>query len=201
MVSLLGCSVLRIEQRSSQLEYGISDESGQVLGQAVQVAGPKPRKGLIAMFGGSGLGGARVVVQVEGADGGVLFYVDRQDGAPVAIVGADGVVIGRFVDDPAGAAKYLVERKPGLVHRLLDVRDRTVGEVDWEMKRRSSEEAVSVVPVGGVCTDLEGRRVAEIEVREATFKDRYTLRLEGEPAEPLRTLVLATPLALDLTRS
>jgi hypothetical protein len=121
-----------MEQLSSQLEYRISDESGRELGRAVQVAGPTPRKGLLGIYG-SGLGDARVVLEVGGPDGAPLFYLDRKGDSPVAIVGADGAVIGRFVYDVAGTARSGMGRGrfglPGaaLAHRLWDARDRPGG--------------------------------------------------------------------------
>ncbi|MEW2359624.1 hypothetical protein [Spirillospora sp. NPDC029432] len=207
MTNLTDAPVLRIEQRSSQLEYLISDGTGAELGRAVQVAGPAPRKGLLGLAG-SGLGDARVVLQVSGTDGAPLFYVDRKGGCPVAIVGSGGDVIGRFVGDVAGTSRAKVDSSrfglpgAGLVHRLWDARDRPVGEVAWKVKTAQAATALEVL--GGVCVDMDGTRTAEIEVQERKFKDRYTLRIPPGlpgPPEPLRTLVRAVPLALDLTRS
>lgn len=96
--------VVQIQQRSSQLEYDILDGSGEPVGQAVQVAGPRPRKGLMSMFG-SGLDGARVVVQVTALGGGPSCYVDYKESCPVAIVGGTGEVLGRYDNDWAGMAK------------------------------------------------------------------------------------------------
>ncbi|XVQ14252.1 hypothetical protein ACQP1W_17420 [Spirillospora sp. CA-255316] len=204
MTSLSTASVLQIEQLSSQLEYRIADEAGQDIGRAVQVAGPTPRKGLLGIYG-SGLGDARVVLEVGGPDGAPMFYVDRKGGSPVAIVAADGAVIGRFVYDVAATARSMLSGSrfgfPGaaLAHRLWDARDRPVGEIDWEVKGNGSGRVLEAL--GGVCTDMDGGEVAKVEVREKTFKDRYTLRFLSDPPEPLRTLVVAMPLALDLTRS
>ena len=67
-MGLFDSPVLQIQQLSSQLEYEISDENGRPLGSAAQVAGRKPNKGLRAMVSGSGLEGARVIVQVRDPD-------------------------------------------------------------------------------------------------------------------------------------
>jgi hypothetical protein len=217
MVSLFDFPVLRIEQQSSQLEYEISNESGQLIGRAMQVAGPKPRKGLLAMFG-SGLDDARVVVQVVGLDGAPLFYVDHQDGAPVAIVAPDGKVIGRFVYDVVGVAQRIAPTglasgaanmagmafgftPPPMTHRLVDAHDRPLCQLDWTLQRRGHGEDLRWVVVGCTCTDMRGRQIAQMEVQAATFKDRYILRLHYQLPEPVRTLVIASPLAFDLTQS
>ncbi|TDD28594.1 hypothetical protein E1287_32480 [Actinomadura sp. KC06] len=212
MTDLLNSPFLKIEQQSSQLEYRIEGQDDRPLGQATQVSGPKPRKGLIGMFS-SGLKDARVVVQVSGLDGAPLFYVDRQDGAPVAIVAPDGTVIGRFQYDLVGVAQQMAGGGVGrgmlgalagaaaMRHRLLDSADRPLCELAWEMRRTGAAENVRWVPVACDYTDMNGQRIARADVKEATFKDRYSLQLMYQLPDPLRTLVIASPLAFDLTRS
>jgi hypothetical protein len=215
-MSLLDSSVLQIEQQSSQLEYEISDEAGRLIGRAGQVAGPKPRKGLLAMFG-SGVKDARVVIQVGDLNGTPVFFVDRK-GDLVAIVAPDGNLIGRFVYDLVGVAQrtapdgiasgaahmagvVLGSTAPALTHRLLDAGDRPLCQLDWTLKPVGTYEDRRWVPVGCTCSDMHGQQVAQLDVREATFKDRYILRLLDQVPEPMRTLVVASPLAFDLTRS
>ncbi|GAA2615568.1 hypothetical protein SMC26_25035 [Actinomadura fulvescens] len=204
MTDLYGSPVLKIEQRSSQLEYQIADANDQVVAVAGQVSGPKPRKGLRALLG-SGLGNARVVVQVSGAGGAPLFYVDHQTGAPVAIVAPDGTLIGRYDHQPAAeahqiAAARLTGQVPTMTHRLVDAHDRPVCEIAWTL-RLGGGEYQAWAPVACDFTDLGGRRVAHVDVHAATFKDRYDLQVMFQLDEPLRTLVIAAPLAYDLTRS
>ncbi|WP_165964021.1 hypothetical protein [Actinomadura sp. KC216] len=212
MTDLLNSPFLKIEQQSSQLEYRIEGRDDRPLGHATQVAGPKPRKGLMGMFG-SGLKDARVVVQVAGLDGAPLFYVDHQDGAPVAVVAPDGTVIGRFQYDLAGVARQMAGGGAGrgmlgalagaaaMRHRLLDASDRPLCELAWEMRRTGAGENLRWVPVACDYTDMNRQRIAHADVKEATFKDRYALQLMYQLPEPLRTLVIASPLAFDLTRS
>jgi hypothetical protein len=215
-MGLLDSPVLQIEQQSSQMEYQIGDESGRLIGRANQLAGPKPRKGLLAMFG-SGVNDARVVIQVGEPDGTPVFFVDRQNEL-VAIVAPDGNVIGRFVYDAVGVAQRAApdgmasaaahmagmirgSTAPALIHRLVDDQDRPLCQLDWTLEPVGSYENRRWVPVGCTCSDMQGQRIAQMDVREATFKDRYTLRLHYQLPEPMRTLVIASPLAFDLTRS
>lgn len=215
-MGLLDCPVLQMEQQSAQLEYRIGDESGRPIASARQVAGKKPRKGLLAMFG-SGVGDARVVVEVVDMNGGPVFFVDRQ-GQAVAVVAPDGNVIGRFVHDLVGDAQRTVPdgiasgvahmagtvlgfTAPALTHRLMDAYDRPLCELDWTLRPVGTGEDLRWVPVGCACSDMRGQQIAEMDVREATFKDRYTLRLFYQLPEPMRTLLVASPLAFDLIRT
>jgi hypothetical protein len=207
--------VLRIEQQSSQLEYDITDETGQLVGKAVQVAGKKPRKGLFGMLG-SGLDGARVVVQVNGLDGAPRCYVDHQDGAPVAIMSPEGTLVGRFAADGVAGAQAMAgggprgaqvarmalgAAQPPSAHRLLDAADRSLCQIDWTWRQLVQPGEVRWLLVGGDFTDPNGQHIAHLDVREAMHKDRYELRIFYQLPEPLQTLVITAPLALDLTRS
>jgi hypothetical protein len=213
--SVFNVPVLRIEQRSSQLEYDISDESGQILGKAAQIAGKKPRKGLFGMFG-SGLDGARVVVQVNGMDGVPRCYVDHQDGSPVAIMSPEGGLVGRFAPDGVAAAQGMagpgahgaqVARMalglvaPPMAHRLLDSVDRSLCQVDWTWHQVGPPDERRWRLIGGDFTDANGRHIVHLDVHEAVYKDRYELRLFYQLPEPLQTLVVTAPIAFDLTRS
>lgn len=213
MTDLFNSPVLHIEQLSSQLEYRIGGPDDQTVGRATQVAGPKPRKGFVGMFS-SGLGGARVVIQVVGLDDVPLFYVDHQDGSPTAVVAPDGTVIGRFVHDRLGESREraaggaagmigvgLGRRAPTMRYRLEDAADRMICQLTWALRPIGSPEDRRWTPVACDYTDAAGTHIGHTDVREATFKDRYALQLPYRLPEPLRTLVIASPLAFDLTRS
>ncbi|MFI0450881.1 hypothetical protein [Actinomadura sp. 6N118] len=208
-MDLLNSPTLRIEQRSSQLDYEIS-AGDTLVGRATQVAGPKPRKGPLSLFG-SGLQGARVVVQVSHLDGTPLFYVDRQDAAPVAIVAPDGTLIGRLVEARAqhtpGAGfraavhAVLSQAGPAQAHHLMDAYDRPQAMVNWDMRVEGGSENRRWVAVGGTFSVPNGQQIARIDIREAAFKDQYTLHVYDQFLDPLRTLVVAAPLAFDLIRT
>jgi len=217
MMGLFDSPVLQIQQLSSQLEYEISDENGRPLGSAAQVAGRKPNKGLRAMVSGSGLEGARVIVQVRDPDGTPAFFVDRQDGAPVAIVAPDGALIGRFGDDDAASwqqsAANTAGRAPGLsfmlsgpvrpamIQRLTDPAGSPLCELHWEFRQGTVDGNRSWLPTGCAYNGPNGQQIARLDYGQAKRKDSYVLRLLGRLPEPLRTLVIASPLAFDLSRS
>lgn len=194
--------VVQIRQRSSQLEYEITGGDEQAIGEAVQVAGPAPRKGVMSMFG-SGLGDARVVVQVRDPHGQPLCYVDYQPHCPVAIVRADGSLLGRYDDDWAGLTRDGVAEHAGagvripMCHRLIDPVDEPVCRLVWKQKRVNQTQT----PVSCRFTDLEDARIAQLDYGQRTRKDRYRLEFDRPLPEPLRTLVIASPLAFDLRRS
>jgi hypothetical protein len=212
MGDLFGSPVLTIEQQSSQLEYRITDANGQVVGAATQVAGPKPRKGLLAMLG-SGLGRARLVLRVSGVDRAPPFYVDYEPGAPPAVVAHDGTVIGRMQHDLLGEAQEVAgggvaagvvrtfTSGPVMKHRLVDAADRPLGGLTWVLRYTGTPDNPRWTPEACAYTDAHGQPIAHLDVREATFKDRYDLQLRYQLTEPLRTMVIASPLAYDLMMS
>ncbi|NKZ02448.1 hypothetical protein [Actinomadura latina] len=202
---------LRIEQISSQFEYEVSDPGGQSLGRTTQVSGPKPRKGPLAMFG-AGVGDARVVLQLFAADGTPAFFVDYQRGAPVAFVAPDGTVIGRYAEDRTSAAQQMAGQgalrrmmaamAPAMCNVLLDGADRPLCRLNWEMRLDSTQNDNRQWHVVGCSyTDMNGVQVAKLDVNEGFYKGKYDLQFFYQLPEPMRTLILASPIAFDLTRS
>ncbi|WP_242909095.1 hypothetical protein [Actinomadura terrae] len=212
---MLDVSVLHIRQLSSQLDYELIDPGGQVVGRATQVGGPKPRKGLLSVFG-SGVGDARVVVQVGYADGTPAFFVDRQGGSPVAIVAPDGTLIGRYDEDRTATARQMASSggilsnvariaagamSPAQRNRLLDAAGRPLCVLDWTFRHNHDPDNPRWHPVQSDYTDLNGVQIARLDVREGMHKDQYQLQFLYQLPEPLRTLAIASPLAFDLTRT
>ena len=207
--------VVVVEQRSAALEYRISDGDDRDIGAADQAAGQRPRTGFLALFG-SGLGKSRLVVRVTDPGGGPLFFVDYQPGAPPAVVGPDGAVVGRMVKDRLGMARNMlpaggnplgavlrtaVGMNPGMRHRLVDAAGRPLCALAWRMRWTGSGQNRRLRPMGCEYLGPNGQRLAHLNVREGGFKDRYELRLMYDLPQPLRTLAVAVPLAFDLTRS
>lgn len=212
MTDLFNSPVLRIGQLPSQLEYDISDGDGRLICKATQVAGPQPRRGLKALLG-SGVHNARCVVQVGMPGGPPLFYVDHQGGAPTAIVAPDGTVLGRLVHDLAGTAfqgPTAVQVLTGgaaasstVAYRLVDAQDRPVCQLDFHLELRGmgNDSGGKWILVGCTIADMNDQKIAEMDIKPGMFKDRYTLHLLYQLSEPLRTLVIASPLAFDLSQS
>lgn len=211
MTGIYSTPVLTVEQLSTQLEYRITDGQGTPVAAAAQVAGERPRKGLLGRFS-SGVENERLVVQVSDPGGAPLFFVDRAPEAPVAVVAPDGTVIGRLAyDAQAFAQSYLAgqARTPGgrdrfnESHRLVDANDNTLCAVTWEETRMGGY--VTDQPSGGrycVFTDANGNELARMDqAQNKQVRDRYDLRLNYQLPEPLRTLVIASPIAFDLSRS
>ncbi|WP_329519271.1 hypothetical protein [Spirillospora sp. NBC_01491] len=209
-MSVFAAPVLIIEQRSAALEYEIGDARENPLARGVQAAGERPRKGLLGRFG-SGPANARVVVQVSGLDGAPLFFVDRAPDSPVAIVAPDGTLIGRFAEDTAAFARSHLEgrsRLPGgrsdfnQAQQLLDAGGTPLCSITWEP---TYVGGVIDHAVGGrACayTDPDGTELARMErARNQWSGDRYVLHLPFRLPDPLRTLVIASPIAFDLSRS
>ncbi|WP_242909091.1 hypothetical protein [Actinomadura terrae] len=203
--------VLRIEQLSWRLEYEISDGGERLLARVDQVAGPEPRKGLAAAFRDSGLGEAYVELRVGGPDGTPLFFVTRHGGYP-EILDADRTPLGRIDYDEesmvremssevgalASLRRTLVYRTKVWCERLLDAEGRPLCRLRWTMGHPGND---SWSPLSCDYTDMEGLHIAELEIREGHPRDSYRLQLEFRLPEPLRTLVIASPLAFDLSRT
>lgn len=209
---------LRIEQRTSRLDYELTDASGQLVAQATQAAGPEPHNKFMSMFTG-GVADGRLVVQVGAPDGTLLFYVDHFGGSPTAIVGASGAVIGRLAEDRyitanrmysgsiAGSFARVVGGAvdAGESYRLQDAADRSLCEVHVKLRRTGNHMGedmdVSWRVVGALFIDMNGTQLASVRIHGGVRTDRYHLWFHYRLPEPLRTLVSATPLALDLNWS
>jgi len=228
MNDLWNSPYLKIDQPSAALTYEISDGQGAPLGRGTQAAGPEPRKFGGRLFG-SGVGNERVVVQIAGLDGVPRVYVDRAPGSPIAIVGADGTVLGRFQKNMAAeAASFVQGTEPGPMggrtvqshYRILDGADRPVCDIAWEeveIRRgwtldTSTDQAGDVsyghLPSRGgrycTITDMAGTQIARMDLNldaaHQTVKDGYYLQINYQLPEPLRSLVIAIPIAFDMSR-
>ncbi|MBO2454298.1 hypothetical protein J4573_44935 [Actinomadura barringtoniae] len=228
MNDLWNAPYLKIDQPSSALTYEISDGQGAPLGRGTQAAGPEPRKFGGRLFG-SGVSDERVVVQIAALDGVPRIYVDRAPGSPIAIVAPDGTVLGRFQKNMAAeAASFLQGAQQQEVgsrtlqshYRILDGADRPVCDIAWEeveIRRgwtldTSTDQAGDVTygqrpSTGGrycTITDMAGTQIARMDLNldavHQTVKDGYYLQINYQLPEPLRSLVIATPIAYDMTR-
>lgn len=219
MADLFNSPVLLIEQPSSQLNYQITDPQGAPLAHVTQVAGNLPKSGF-AQFFSDAPDRSRAVVRVDRPDGTPLFFVDRADGGPVsvqqppcAVVAPDGQLIGRVEHNTAEFAQSLLQggalgRRGGTfhqAHQLLDAQQQPLCRITWEdVERRPLPSGFeqSSRSAGGrfaVYTDMNGTQVARMDTLDSDgAADRFSLQLNFQLPEPMRTLVIASPLALDL---
>lgn len=201
MPDLFHTPVLEIEGPSSQRDFRLMDAQGTVLATAAQVG--TPPKNALQRFLRSG-DTSRVVLQVTAPDGVPLFFADRPAyqpsivKPPCAIVAPEGSLIGRVEHDTAGYARHLLDSGFGeVVHvfKLMDASGRQLASATYEgITRRQG--AVDQYAVGGrycVYTDMNGTEIGRLDVGK-----RSTLRLPYLLPDPLRLLVIASPLAFGL---
>ncbi|MFC9973777.1 hypothetical protein ACFVH6_23055 [Spirillospora sp. NPDC127200] len=207
MADLFDTPVLHVRQLSSQLDFEYADERGDLLARATQVSGPRPKGGALTWFTGAKLVG-ELTLQVTAPDGAPLFALHRLTGPerPIVLTAPDGTEIGRRLLDPQASAQSMLEGwgKVGN-HRfqefedLLDPQGGRLCRIAWEEVRtgNATREARHCLFL-----DRQGDELARVDRDEATFyKDRYKLTLHRPLPEPLRTLVIASPLAIDLDRT
>lgn len=223
MSDLFSSPVLLMVQPSNQLNYQITDPQGAALAHVTQVAGNHPKKGF-ARFAASLAAEqdrSRVVVQVAQPDGAPLFFVDRAARppgvwqAPCAVAAPDGQLIGHVEHDAAEVART---RLSGggfqQLYRLLDAAQQPLCRIVWEQIRVETRvynrhmdtfldnDDISPRLAGGrfaMFTDMNGVQIAHLDISESGVKtDRFTLQIGYQLPEPLRTLVIAAPLAMDL---
>lgn len=216
MSDLFNSPVLLIEQPSRQLNYQITDPQGAALAYVTQVAGNRPKTGLAGLFADPDT--SRVAVQVARPDGTPLFFVDRAAGrymmsgfmqAPCAVVAPDGRLIGHLDPNTAELAQGRLTGDNRLAggyvpkHRLLDAEQRPLCRIAWEPSR-AWEGATETHWEGGryaVFIDMNGTQIAHLDISASDrTTDRFTLQIGYQLPDPLRTLVIAAPLAMDLMR-
>jgi hypothetical protein len=206
MTDLFNSPVLRIERSSSELNFQITDPQGRLLAYSTQVAGNRPKTGF-RRFSSFFPDTFRVVVQVSGSDGSPLFFLDKADGQPssavqppCAIVTPDSELIGRAEHNTAAFAVSFLEsggRGYTPAHRLVDAQSEPLCDITGEPIRISTIDPGQPSFVGGgysVFTDMQGTEIA----RGNRGTNPYTLQIHFQLPEPLRTLVIAAPIALSL---
>ncbi|TMQ98307.1 hypothetical protein ETD83_19310 [Actinomadura soli] len=159
----------------------------------------------------------RVVIQAAGLDGTPAFSVVSDTGRPLEILDPNGTLIGTLESDqdatgaevrrvasgsPFGSVLRLIgvgRAMPREYHLLRDASGRRLCGICWEQKQQGHRGGTAWVPTDAEYTDANGARIARLTYVRAT-KAEYTLKIEYRLSEPLRTLVLASPLAFALVR-
>jgi hypothetical protein len=211
MSDLFNSPVLLIEQPSKELNYQITDQQGTALAYASQVAGNRPKTGFAAFAAtlAAEQDRSRVVVQVARPDGTPLFFVDRAAATPgikppCAVVAPDGQLIGSVQYENAEVARNRLASRGTNQHlyQLLDAEQRPLCRIEWEPMRlvgRSSEETHWEGGRYASFIDMNRTQIAYLDISASGVKtDRFALQLGFQFPEPLRTLVIAAPLSMDL---
>ncbi|GAA2615556.1 hypothetical protein SMC26_25045 [Actinomadura fulvescens] len=229
MTDLYNSPALRVEQPEDENGYVITDPEGGLLGRGTRVMGEQPKKSWLRRNFEGPQALARAVVRVEGPDGAPLFFADRAaesndptdfQGPPCAVVAPDGTLVGRFEFNLQVMASSLQEGRSGLpggggtytdAHRIFDANGQLICDVVWEETTYGAVQTRFIYedlerPMGGrFCTfyDRDRTALARLDSHTPTWsnKDRYDLQINYRLPEPLRTLILAAPIALDLLRS
>ncbi|MFI0454005.1 phospholipid scramblase-related protein [Actinomadura sp. 6N118] len=185
MSDLFNSPVLKVEQPrripSAKSQYTISDGHGALLAKASERSVPLHRQATRALFGD---GDDRRMVQVENAQGGVLLVIERPKGTLATWVSApNGALIGSIRAD-GYKWRYLV----------LDAAERPVGRLEGNKLARKFK-----------VLDGVGAHVAQVDKKwkgaateVLTTADRYAVEFFHPLPDPLRVLVVAAPIALDL---
>ncbi|WP_329519272.1 hypothetical protein [Spirillospora sp. NBC_01491] len=207
MAGLYDAPIWTMDEPAGHRAYVITGPQGELLARAVRVptGRPEPRGGGALPYADphAAVDESRVLVRVEGPDETPLFFVDRA-GNPMteltrpAVLAPDGSRIGHMATRPVGAKSLFKAFSSG-------------GRTTTERVVHDGYDQVVCTVTGGAgaqgqdctVTDAQGTEVALIEIRRsATSQKRRSLTLKQRYAqlpEPLRTLVIAAPLALELS--
>jgi hypothetical protein len=222
MVDLFTSPTLLIVQPDRTLNYQITDPQGAPLGYAALVGGgAEEKKGMFSRFFGSGEDrSVRTVLQMSRPDGAPLFFLDRAARMtqsvslpPCSVVAPDGTLIGRVEHNTAAFAQsYLATGGRGIQqsYRLVDATGRPLCDVVAEPKFARTHHHTdldgnndySTHMAGGrfaTYTDMNGVQIATTDLSQSgSITDRFVLQLTYQLPDPLRTLVIASPIAIDL---
>jgi hypothetical protein len=212
VTDLFNTPVLVVEQPSPQLAYRFVDPQGALLATADQVGGQK--KSALQRFFSTG-DRSRIVVQVSRPDGAPLFFVDRGEQqhapsgvmqAPCALVAPDGTLIGHVEHNRQVALQSWGEAG-GMGHqqayRLLDAQGRPLCDVAWEpvriVTRGSTADPHGVGGRFAIYYDMNRVQIARLDAdASGIVSERSSLQLQYRLPDPLRVLVIASPIAIDL---
>jgi uncharacterized protein YxjI len=183
MSDLFNSPVLRVDQPrgapAARSRYRVYDGHGTLLATAEERDVSLARQTVRTAFGGSDSGRT---VHVESGQGTPLLVVEKQNARGTRVSTPDGVLIGSLQN------RKLYE------YALLDAAERQVGALDGNRVGRK-------FPV----LDGYGNHVAQVDKKWKgaateilTTADRYSVEIFQPLPDPLRVLVVAAPLAIDL---
>jgi hypothetical protein len=182
-------SALRVEQPRrgpfARSQYRVMEKDGTLLALADQIGELARNEKLRTYFPGKSELHARAVLLTTPDGETPLLVVDKEEGRMrTTVARPDGEVVGSFRTDRVGR-RYV----------LHDGDDKVLGEISVHISR--SEFTVK---------DTGGKRVGQVRKKWAgvvthllTTADKYTVEIDDPVPEPLRTLVVTTAIAMDLT--
>jgi len=198
-----------LEEPEQRREYVILDQAGQVLANVPRVPLQPPNQG------GGGLPYAdphaqrdesRVVVRVADPGGATLFFVDRigtpADGTPdhVLVVAGDGqTMIGSLaLATQSARSAFRIVRGGGFGGTAYAIRDAQGQEIG----RATRQPAPPGTPeLHLTVTDGQGAEVGRLNATQSAYGERrrrWELQWANWPQDPLRMLVMASPIAIEL---
>ncbi|MFI0355977.1 phospholipid scramblase-related protein [Actinomadura sp. 9N407] len=188
MTDLFSSPVLRVEQPrrapSARSQYKVYDGAGTLLASAAEQGVPMRRQAYRTFFGE---GDDRRAVYVESGQGVPLLVLEK----PKAARGAAGT----WVSTPDGRLVGSVRMdRYRYQYVLLDAADRPAGRLEGNRLARKFR-----------VLDGHGHHVAQVDKKwkgaateVLTTADKYSVEIFRPLADPLRVLVAAAPIAIDL---
>ncbi|MEU5885032.1 phospholipid scramblase-related protein [Spirillospora sp. NPDC047279] len=183
MSDLFNSPVLKIDQPrgvpSAKSKYTVKDGQGTLLAQASEHDVGVARQAVRTVFGGGG----RRSVLVENAHGVPVLAIETRSSRDTLISAPGGALYGSIqIDDYDWR------------YKLLDAAERFVGRLDGNRVARKFK-----------VLDAAGHHVAQVDKKWKgamteilTSADRYRVEFHHPLPDPLRVLVVAAPIALDL---
>ncbi|WP_395111683.1 phospholipid scramblase-related protein [Actinomadura sp. SCN-SB] len=181
-------SVLRVEQPRrgpfARSRYKVMDGDGTLLAVADENDRQKRAEKLKSFFPGKSDLHSRAVLLTT-PDGTPLLVVDKQEGRMLTtVIRPGGEVVGMFRTERIGRR-----------YKLCDGDDKPLGEIAVDLPRKNF--AIS---------DTDGNRVGHVRKKFngvathlLTTADKYAVEIDDPVPEPLRTMVVTTAIAMDLT--
>ncbi len=188
-----------IDEPSRPREYVIHDD-GQVLANVSRVAVQRPEDAAMPYANPhTHHDDSRIVLCVAAPDGAPYFYVDRTHNPthpqPAFVVAPNGGLIGSVAVDTGGVKGVfgLVSGRRGARYALRAANNEPVAFLAFPPPANPSDE--------GTVTARDGSEIARHTVAHSPHhqgRRRRTVRLQGHPAEPAHTLVLASMIGVEM---
>lgn len=189
MTDPFSSSMLKVEQPRrgpyARSRYRVMDGDGTVIAVAAE-NGKRSRSELLkTLFPGKSDLHARAVLLTTPDGETPLLVVDKQEGRMLTTVTRpDGEAVGSFRTE-----------RVGRIYKVRDADKKPLGEISVDLGRNNF-----------TIKDVDGKRVGHVRKRFAglathllTTADKYSVEIDDPVPEPLRTMVVATAIAMDLT--